>query len=97
MNTINMPTFTAEASLYRTSGDYNTGWSANQINGAVYPAQLVRPIGSCLCRSVGPFTGLERCSCCDIVVRNPLGPRPQPELSCYVLIREQVQIAEAMS
>jgi hypothetical protein len=43
MKTMHMPGFTAEASLYRTSGHYHTGLMVSQIDGsislAVIPAQ----------------------------------------------------------
>ena len=38
MNTINMPNFTAEASLYRSSGSYRSGQSADSRADTVVPA-----------------------------------------------------------
>lgn len=37
-----LPGFTAETSLYRTSGHYHTASAYDQINGLIYPAHLDR-------------------------------------------------------
>jgi hypothetical protein len=42
MNKMNLPGFTAEASLYKTNKQYNMNMAeaCNQVNGAIYPARL---------------------------------------------------------
>jgi hypothetical protein len=40
---MNMPGFTAEASLYKTSEHYHAGIESTHASGAVYPAQIAVP------------------------------------------------------
>jgi|SRR5215204_2908993 len=42
---MNMPGFTAEASLYRESGHYRTAGAHTEAEGAIQPAGPYRPIG----------------------------------------------------
>jgi len=50
---MNMPGFTAEASLFRASEHYHMPDNFEQAGGAVYPAQIPVPDGPIL----GPFPG----------------------------------------
>jgi hypothetical protein len=67
MNAMKMPRFTAEASLYKTSGHYQAGKyvlnSPTHMISGVYPALSVGlnarcPPGDTCCRT---------CACCDII------------------------------
>ncbi len=61
---MNMPGFTAEASLFRASEHYHMPDNFEQAGGAVYPAQIPVPDGPILGPSPGPITPitiLHRC------------------------------------
>ena len=66
MNTVNMPGFTATASLYRTSGHYGlTPARTIRAHGGTVIAQLRRqPECNRNCICVSPFD----CPCCQTIV-----------------------------
>lgn len=73
-----IPKFTAEASLYETSGRYHMGGIAHQTDGAICPAlrRDLNCVNDCLDRCVGaPFSQLCLNSCvkrCPVLVFEPL-------------------------
>lgn len=94
MSTIDMPGFTAEASLYRSSGYYRHGQSADSHAGIVVPA--IPFCGNCdyileRCERNG---GRPRALCyaCEIGncfsgVENPPPPPPPPPWDWYPMWR----------
>lgn len=76
---MNMPSFTAEASLYRTSERYHMGGSLGQARGVV-PQQFGPPgMPGAGCGPMRPvFTYFEQCSPCRLV-RRPSWPPTVPD------------------
>jgi len=55
-----LPSFTAETSLYRTSGQYRTARAHHQMKGTVYPAQSNR--AECTTYTTMPVTYTDCCN-----------------------------------
>jgi hypothetical protein len=67
MNTMHMPRFTAETSLYRTSGHYNTGFMVSQIDGSISLAVIPAQAGPYLSMHCESWTRLKiRCTAVTI-------------------------------
>ena len=81
-----LPGFTAETSLYRTSGQYHTASAHAQINGMIYPAQLNmsrRTIDDTIRLKCAPMTICKPLNYfCDICTEFDENCRPSTYPSC---------------